>query len=119
MPEFDGSTTQAEVLEAFGSQVRGRTYVITGAGQPSIASQLAATLAQAAPAHILIASRSLGKVEPVLQAIRFTDGSIRTTFVQVGLSDHTSVRRAAAEILAAAPAIDVLINSASNMALAE
>ncbi|KAK6223456.1 hypothetical protein LQW54_000574 [Pestalotiopsis sp. IQ-011] len=47
------------------------------------------------------------------------DGSIDPSFVQVDLSDHASVRKAAAEILQAALSINVLINSAGNMAIKE
>ncbi|ETS77419.1 hypothetical protein PFICI_11293 [Pestalotiopsis fici W106-1] len=117
MPEFNGSTTQGEVLQAFSSQVKGRTFVITGAGQPSIGSQLAVALAKAGPAQIVIASRSLSKVEPVIRAIQSINGTIRTSFVQMDLSNHASVRQAAVKILQAAPTIDVLINSAGNMAI--
>lgn len=65
----------------------------------------------------MIASRSFSKVEPVIQTIKSTDRSIKTSFVQVDLSDHVSVRKAAAEILEAAPGIDVLIKSVGNMAI--
>ncbi|ORY72188.1 uncharacterized protein BCR38DRAFT_494259 [Pseudomassariella vexata] len=119
MPEFNGTTTQDEVIAAFGSCAKGRTFVITGAGQPSIGSQMATALAKVEPGHILIASRSFSKVEPVIKSIEATNKSIKTSFVQVDLSDHISVRQAAAKILQAAPAINVLINSAGNMAINE
>ncbi|RYP66650.1 hypothetical protein DL770_008759 [Monosporascus sp. CRB-9-2] len=120
MPLFDATATSEQVVEAFAPQVKGRTYVITGAGQPSIGSSMAVTLARASPEHILIASRTAAKVEPVLAAIREVNPSVKATFVQVDLSDHASVRRAAKEILeATASKIDVLINSAGNMALKE
>ncbi|OTB01699.1 hypothetical protein M426DRAFT_14159 [Hypoxylon sp. CI-4A] len=119
MAVFDGTTTSEQVIQAFASQINGRTFVITGAGKPSIGSQIAISLAKGSPAHLLIASRTGKKVEPVLQEIAEIDSSIKTTFVQVDLTDHDSVRRAAKEILAAAPKIDVLINSAGNMAIEE
>lgn len=116
---FDATATSEQVVEAFASQIKDQTFVITGAGKPSIGSQIATSLARKLPAHILIASRSAQKVELALEDIKTIDPSIKTTFVQVDLSDHHSVRRAAKEILAAAPKIDVLINSAGNMALKE
>ncbi|KAI0103933.1 hypothetical protein GGR51DRAFT_572933 [Nemania sp. FL0031] len=119
MPTFNGLSTQEEVAKAFSSQIKGRTYVITGAGQPSIGSQMALTLARHSPAHILIASRSSSKVEPVLERIKEIDSSVKTSFVQIELGDHNSVRRAATDILSLAPKIDVLINSAGNMAIKE
>ena len=118
MPPFDASITSQQVVEAYAAQVKDRVFVITGAGQPSIGSAVATDLAKASPAHILIASRTAAKVDPVLSAIRGICPSAKATFVQVDLSDHDSVRRAASEILAAtASKIDVLINSAGNMAL--
>ncbi|KAI0883107.1 NAD(P)-binding protein [Annulohypoxylon maeteangense] len=117
MAVLDALSTGDQVVEAFKSQVKGRTFVITGAGMPSIGSQMAISLARASPAHILIASRTGRKVDPVLEKIAEIDSSVKTTFVQVDLTDHESVRRAAKEILAATPKIDVLINSAGNMGI--
>ncbi|CAO1600458.1 hypothetical protein XANCAGTX0491_004147 [Xanthoria calcicola] len=115
---WDATATSEQVVAAFAAQVKGRTFVITGAGQPSIGSSMATELAKASPAHILIASRTAAKVDPVLSAIRANNPSVKATFVQVDLSNHTSVRKAASEILAATGSmIDVIINSAGNMAL--
>ncbi|KAK3933642.1 hypothetical protein QBC46DRAFT_275377 [Diplogelasinospora grovesii] len=115
---FDATVTSEQVVAAFAPQIKGRVFVITGAGQPSIGSSIATELAKASPAHILIASRTAANVDPVLSAIHGIDPSVKATFVQVDLSDHDSVRRAAQEILAATGSkIDVLINSAGNMAL--
>ncbi|RDH28963.1 hypothetical protein BDQ94DRAFT_174219 [Aspergillus welwitschiae] len=119
MPHFDASATSEQVIEAFKSNIKGKTFVITGAGKPSIGSQMATSLAKAGPSHILIASRTLSKVHPVLDEIHAIDSTIKTTAVEVDLTDHESVRRAADEILAAAPKIDVLINSAGVMAIKE
>ncbi|KAI3319737.1 hypothetical protein HD806DRAFT_547965 [Xylariaceae sp. AK1471] len=72
------------------------------------------------PVHILIASRTSTKVDLVLAAILEIDPSIKMTFIQVDLSDHNSVRWAARQILASTRSkIDVVINSAGNMALKE
>ena len=118
MPVFDSAATSEQVVKAFASQVNGRTFVITGAGQPSIGSSLATELAKASPGHILIASRTASNVDPVLTAIRRIDPSTKTSFVQIDLSDHASVRRAGQEILEKTEGkINVLINSAGVMAL--
>ncbi|KAH8199892.1 hypothetical protein TruAng_005948 [Truncatella angustata] len=42
----DGPTTSAQVIEAFASQIQGRTFLITGAGKPRIGSQMAIALAR-------------------------------------------------------------------------
>ncbi|KAH8156352.1 hypothetical protein CIB48_g11892 [Xylaria polymorpha] len=116
---FDGHTTSEEVIEAFKPQIKAKTFVLIGAGYPSIGSQMATYLAGGSPAHILIASRTASKVEPLLKTIAAIDSSIRTTFVQVDTTDHDSVREAAPKILAAAPKIDVLIHTAGAMATKE
>ncbi|KAI4098903.1 MAG: hypothetical protein LQ339_006209 [Xanthoria mediterranea] len=117
---WEATATSEQVVAAYAAQVKDRTFVITGAGQPSIGSSMATELAKASPAHILIASRTAAKVDPVLSAIRSINPSIKATFVQLDLSNHTSVRKAASDILAATGSkIDVMINSAGNMALKE
>ena len=119
MPTFNEVTTSEEVIAAFAPQVKGRTFVITGASEQSLGGNTARVLASASPAHIVLVSRTQKNVEPVLEAIKSTDGSIKTTFVQCDLSDHDSVRAAASKVLDAAPSIDVLINTAGNMAILE
>ncbi|KAI2472412.1 NAD(P)-binding protein [Annulohypoxylon bovei var. microspora] len=120
MPVFDATTTSEQVVEALGQHVKARTFVITGAGQPSIGSSMATTLARASPEHIVIVSRAPTKVDPVLAAIREVNPSVKATYIQADLSDHDSVRRAAKEVLeATASKVDVLINSAGNMGLKE
>ncbi|KAH6653022.1 hypothetical protein BKA67DRAFT_307761 [Truncatella angustata] len=49
--------------------------------------------------------------------IKTINKAIKTSFVQVDLSDHASVRQAGSEILAEAPKVDVLIDSMGNMAI--
>jgi NAD(P)-dependent dehydrogenase (short-subunit alcohol dehydrogenase family) len=109
---FDGHTTSEEVIAAFGPQIKGKTFVLIGAGYPSIGSQMATYLARGAPAHILIASRTAAKVEPVLKTIKEINPEIETTFVQVDTTDHERVREVAPLILEKAPKIDVLVHTA-------
>jgi NAD(P)-dependent dehydrogenase (short-subunit alcohol dehydrogenase family) len=118
MPAFTATVTSEQIVTAFAPQVKDRIFVITGAGHPSIGSSIATELAKASPAQIFIASRTAANVDPVIAAIHGIDPLVKVNFVQVDLSDHDSVRRAASEILVATGSkIDVLINSAGNMAL--
>ncbi|KAL9088908.1 MAG: hypothetical protein Q9165_005965 [Trypethelium subeluteriae] len=114
---FNGTTTSEQVVKAFPSQISSKTFVITGAGKPSIGSKMATDLATASPRHILIASRTKAKVDLVLEDIKRINPTVKTTFVQLDLADHGSVRRAAKEILAVAPKIDVIINNAGVMCI--
>ncbi|KAH9895325.1 hypothetical protein F4778DRAFT_772245 [Xylariomycetidae sp. FL2044] len=104
MTAFSPSTTSEQVVDAFSAEVRGRSFVISGASEPSIGASIATSLTKASP--------------PVLTAMRAENPSIKATFVPVDLSDHDSVRRAAPAIAEAAGGkIHVLVNSAGNMAL--
>lgn len=83
MPAFDSAATSEQVVKTSTSQVKGRTFVITGAGQASIGSSLATELAKASPRRILIASRTASNVESVLTAIREIDDPVKGSFVQI------------------------------------
>jgi NAD(P)-dependent dehydrogenase (short-subunit alcohol dehydrogenase family) len=119
MPAFNVKSTSEEVVAAFGDHVKGKTFVLTGAAQAGLGGHAAISLALREPAHIIIASRTVAKVKPILSEIAVIDSSIKTTFVQLDLTDRDSVREAAAKIREVAPTIDVLINNAGIMAIQE
>jgi NAD(P)-dependent dehydrogenase (short-subunit alcohol dehydrogenase family) len=88
--------------------LEGRTVVVTGANA-GIGRATALALARRG-AHLVLAGRSRPRTEPVLAAIRAAGG--RAEFVELDLGRLASVRSAAAEVLALAPRIDVLVNNA-------
>ncbi|KAK9420697.1 putative Oxidoreductase [Seiridium unicorne] len=116
---FNVKTTSEEVVAAFGEQVKGKTFVLTDAAKAGIGGHAAVTLALREPAHIIIASRTEENVKPILEEIAFIDSSVKTTFVQLDLTDRDSVRHAADKISAIAPKVDVLISNAGIMAIQE
>ena len=65
---------------------------------------------------IVLAGRSLGKIQPVIDRIHAINPAVRTKFVNLDLSSLASVREAAASINANIEKIDVLINNAAVMA---
>ncbi|RYP65961.1 hypothetical protein DL770_008895 [Monosporascus sp. CRB-9-2] len=109
---FHAFTSSEEVIDRFASQVKGRTFVITGPGARSVGGYTALALAKAGPAHLVLVSRNPATVQPVLDEIKATAPNVKASFVRCDLSDQDSVRGAAARILEVAPAIDVLINNA-------
>ena len=88
----------------------GKTIVITGANA-GIGKVTALRLAEAG-ARVVIAGRSRERTAPVLEAINSMPGSQAPAFVQMDLTSLADVRRAADELLAICPAIDVLIANA-------
>lgn len=121
MTAFGSETTAEEVVSAFSSNVKGRTFLITGASANGLGAYMATSLARASPQALILIARSEVKVAPVIEEIASIDPSIRAIFVPVDLSDQESVRAAAATILDDhdMTKIDVVINCAGIMYVEE
>ncbi|KAI1103666.1 retinol dehydrogenase 13 [Jackrogersella minutella] len=121
MSPFGFNSTAEEVASALSSQIKGRTFLITGTTASGLGAQAAITLAREGPAQLILVSRSQARSAPVLEEIAAIDPKIRTTFVACELSDFASVRAAAARINGdeAIGAIDVVLNNAGVMAVQE
>ncbi|MGV9714005.1 oxidoreductase [Gordonia sp. NPDC003424] len=92
----------------------GRTAVVTGAnsGVGLATARHLATLG----AHVVMACRNVDAAADARDGIVAGVPDARLELVALDLADLASVRKAAAEIAAAHPAIDVLINNAGVMA---
>lgn len=121
MADFNAQNSAEEVCDAFSSQIKGKTFLITGTSANGMGAKYALVLSRHAPAQILLVARSQEKVDPVIADIRALDPKIDARFVPCDLSDQPSVRRAAAGLLADASVakIDIVINNAGVMAIKE
>ncbi|KAG8161002.1 hypothetical protein KVR01_009266 [Diaporthe batatas] len=121
MSQFNSQTTAEEVCEAFPSEIKGRTFLITGTSANGLGARLATTLAKYSPAQIILVSRSKSKVDPVVEEIKSANSSVSVKFVPCELSDQDSVRSAAETILSDSEIakIDVVVNNAGLMAVLE
>ena len=90
--------------------MEGKTVVITG-GNAGIGKATAIALAKKG-ASIVITSRSDEKAKAAVAEIKKSSGTEKVDYVQVDLISQQSVRKAADEIKAKCPKIDVLINNA-------
>ena len=90
--------------------LQGRTFLVTGANS-GIGRAMVEALA-ARGGHVVLAARSQERTRPVLDAIRAQRASAAVEFLQVDVSDLSSVRRAAESFLAAGRPLDVLVNNA-------
>ncbi|KAK1767506.1 putative short-chain dehydrogenase [Phialemonium atrogriseum] len=117
MSPFSFHTIGEEVAIALADRVKGRTFVITGASEKSLAASAAIELAKQSPEHIVFVARSKAKIDPVTSEIQSIASSVKTTFVQCDLTDQESIRNAAEEINSNGhiEKIDALINSAGIM----
>lgn len=95
----------------------GRTAVVTGANG-GLGLATAKALA-AKGAHVVMAVRNQEKAAAAVEAIRVVAASASLELVALDLSSQASVKDAAAEILAAHDRLDLLINNAGVMGIAE
>jgi len=91
-------------------QVRGRTFLVTGANS-GIGRAVAEALA-ARHANVILAGRSAERMQPVLDVIRARQPSADARFLHIDVSDLASVRTATGAFLATGEPLDVLINNA-------
>ena len=133
MAGFGHFTTGAEIVEHFKDRVKSKTskitmshqrlamltciiVLITGPSDGGIGAETAFSLAAGSPACILLAGRSLSKIQPVIDRIHTAYPDVETQFISLDLSSQSAVREAAARINESVRVIDILINNAAIMA---
>ncbi|AIZ45785.1 oxidoreductase [Deinococcus radiopugnans] len=104
--------TALEVVQ--GIDLNGKTAVITGASS-GIGVETARALLSAG-ASVILAVRDTGKGEKIAAELRESTGNQNAQVIELDLASMGQVREGAARILAAAPAIHILINNAGIMA---
>lgn len=109
---FGAKTTADEVVE--GIDLSNKTVVITGTSA-GLGIETARVMAKAG-ATVLMAARDAQKNAQAIAAIRAAVPTAKLQPIALDLSNLASVRKAAAEILAICPRIDILINNAGVMA---
>lgn len=91
----------------------GRVAIVTGANS-GLGYDTAAVLADNG-AHVVLAVRDLDKGRQAVDRIKSTSPNADVTLQELDLSSLSSVRKAAGELRAAYPRIDLLINNAGVM----
>jgi len=88
------------------------TFFVTGANSGIGKALVEALAARAGGASIVLATRSEERTKPVLTELRSRYPAAKLQWVQLDVSDLSSVRRAAQTFLATKQAVDVLVNNA-------
>lgn len=118
MSPFTSTTTADEVASLCSSNINNKVILITGASPKSLGAEFALSIAQHAPALIILAGRSAPKNEQTAADIQKVAPGISTRFLQLDLTSRAKIREAAKEVNAYPDVehIDVLMNSAGIMA---
>ncbi|KAK6853720.1 hypothetical protein PG995_010532 [Apiospora arundinis] len=109
---WNEKTAGSEVAKAFADQIKGRNVVITGVALNGIGQTTASAIASHGPAHLILASRTKQKLEKAASELRSAYPRVDIQTVILDLGAQASIRKAAAEITAIIPKLDVLINNA-------
>ncbi|KAF2865368.1 hypothetical protein BDV95DRAFT_507228 [Massariosphaeria phaeospora] len=116
MATFDINTTDVDVLNVFGAEAKGKTFLITGPSKNGIGAQAAISLASASPSLLILAGRDAAKISPICDEIKQVNPAVRVMIVQLDLASHESVRKVVESVEAITKTVDFLINNAGVMA---
>ncbi|TFB05943.1 Retinol dehydrogenase 14 [Trichoderma ghanense] len=103
------------VLGRYGESLAGKTILITGVANDSIAGELALQLSAAKPSLLIVTARSESRVEPVVSKIKAKHPDVAVRFLKLDLASLADVRRAARELGDDVPKIDHLVAVAGVM----
>ncbi|KAG0654934.1 hypothetical protein C6P46_001329 [Rhodotorula mucilaginosa] len=116
---FGFHTTSDEVAKHYAPQIEGKTVLITGVSPNGLGAEAAAAIAQQKPKLLILAGRSPDKVRQTQEDIAKLAPGVETKPLILDLASLKKVRQAGEEVESRGIAIDVLINNAGVMALAE
>ncbi|KAJ6119874.1 Short-chain dehydrogenase/reductase SDR [Penicillium sp. IBT 18751x] len=104
------------ILEKYGKALAGKTVLITGVSQESIAGELAVQLAAVDPKLLILSARAECKVTPIINMIKEKNPNVATRFLNMELGDMSAIRNAVENDLADIPKIDHVVCVAAVMA---
>ncbi|CVL00534.1 probable oxidoreductase, short-chain dehydrogenase/reductase family [Fusarium mangiferae] len=118
-PAFNAETTASELASYYSSFIAGSTILITGASPGSLGEGFVKHVADAEPATLILAGRSVSKMQGLIDELKTTHPSIQVKPLSLNLLSLSDVRTAAETVnsWADVPQIDVLVNNAGIMAV--
>ena len=119
--DFTQSTEALEAAKAFPDSIKGKTVLVTGVNKQGIGFTTAQAFASQSPAHLIIASRQLPKIQDCIDAIKKDYPDVDCRPLKLDLGSQKAVRAAADEVLSweDIPEINIIVNSAGIMNLPE
>jgi len=115
--DFNKNTLGSSVARLFASAIKGKTILITGVNPKGLGGTMADALAPHAPKALVLASRTLAKVQEVIDQLKPRFPDVNYIAVPLDLSSQRSCREAASLVMSDAqiPVIDLVINNAGVM----
>ncbi|KAI1412226.1 NAD(P)-binding protein [Hypoxylon sp. FL1857] len=109
--------TAGELADLYASQIKGKIILATGVSPGGIGAAFALGIERAQPELIILAGRSLSKVQQTADVVSAT--GVKTRVLQIDLASLSAVRAATEKVNGwdDVPHIDVLVNSAGVMAI--
>ncbi|UKZ77999.1 hypothetical protein TrVFT333_005733 [Trichoderma virens FT-333] len=86
------------VLSQYGESLAGKTIVVTGVANDSIAGELAVQISAYKPSLLILTARSESRVEPIVSKIKSKNPNVSVRFLKLDLSDLKDVRRAVSDL---------------------
>jgi NAD(P)-dependent dehydrogenase (short-subunit alcohol dehydrogenase family) len=116
---YDANTTASELVSNYADKIKGKTVLTTGASPGGLGGLFVEAIAKASPALLILAGRSLAKLQQTADAISAAQPAVRVRLLKIDLESFQSVQDAAATVngWTDVPAIDVLVNNAGLMAV--
>ena len=115
---YDTNTTADVLIHDLQKEIAGKTILVTGASPGGLGAIFAEQIAKANPKLLILAGRTISKLQSTADTIVRANNSIETRTLPLDLESFTQVREAAATVngWADVPHIDVLVNNAGIMA---
>ncbi|KAL1987931.1 hypothetical protein VTN96DRAFT_1915 [Rasamsonia emersonii] len=86
------------ILEKYGRSLEGKTILITGVSDESIAGELAILLSSANPAQLILSARAESRAATVIDKIKAANPQVAVRFLQMDLSSLADIRKAVATL---------------------
>ncbi|KAI1412762.1 NAD(P)-binding protein [Hypoxylon sp. FL1857] len=115
--QYDTNTTSDELVNDFGSDIKGKTILVTGVTPGGLGAAYAEFVSKGQPGLIILASRNLEKIKTVAEKVAAASPNVKTRALQLDLGSFAKVREAANTVnsWADVPIIDVVVNNAGLM----
>ena len=116
---YSSETTADALVHDLAAAIMGKSILTTGVSPGGLGATFVETIAAAQPSLLILAGRTVGKIEETANTIKATHPGVEVRVLELDLSSFAAVRKAADTVLGwvDVPKIDVLVNNAGVMGI--